>query len=47
MKKRVIAVILAIAVMVMAGCSSKEPAKTDNNQVSTTPEITKEEKNGR
>ena len=45
MKKRVIAVILAIAVMVMAGCSSKEPAKTDNNQVSTTPEITKEEKN--
>ena len=45
MRKRIIAVILAIAVMVMSGCSGSEPAKNDNNQASTTPEVTKEVKN--
>ena len=42
MKKRIIAVILAIAVMVMIACSGKESEKKDDNQVTTTPEVTAE-----
>ncbi len=42
MKKRIIAVILAIAVMAMTACSGKESEKKDDNQVTTTPEVTAE-----
>ncbi|MBQ4246392.1 MAG: hypothetical protein II733_04480, partial [Succinivibrio sp.] len=42
MKKRIIAVILAIAVMAMTACSGKESEKKDDNQVNTTPEVTAE-----
>ncbi len=42
MKKRIIAVILVIAVMAMTACSGKESEKNDDNQVTTTPEVTAE-----
>ena len=42
MKKRIIAVILAIAVVAMTACSGKESEKKDDNQVTTTPEVTAE-----